>query len=156
MSIKIITDSTADLTPELAKKFGITVIPAYLRVGETVYRDKEDLGITYNGRLNTHCKRVWEGYAPSSPIGYYRRQLLYEVTIYDDQSNVMSNWIDTPITHCISPHPDDLNSAVIGLAYGSPQTWEILPTLRYGDLVCAEIGRSGLLSYFIPAPSEGS
>jgi len=123
---------------------------------ETVYRDVADLGITYNSRLNTHCKRVWEGYAPSSPIGYFRRQLLYEVTIYDDQGNVMSNWIDAPVTHCISPHPDDLNAAVVGLAYGSPQTWEILPTLRYGDLVCAEIGRSGLLSYFIPAPSEGA
>ena len=40
MSIKIITDSTADLPSELAKEFGITVIPAYLRFGEVVYRDR--------------------------------------------------------------------------------------------------------------------
>jgi len=40
MSIKIITDSTADLPSALAKEFGITVIPAYLRLGEVVYRDR--------------------------------------------------------------------------------------------------------------------
>ncbi len=123
---------------------------------DTVYRDKDDLGITYNGRLDVHCKRVWEGYAPASPLNYDRRQLLYEVTIYDDRGHVMSNWLDQPITHCISPNPEDMDTAVIGLAYGAPQTWEILPTLRYGNLVCAEIGRSGLLSYFIPDTGEAS
>ncbi len=40
MNIKIITDSTADLPAELAKEFGIKVVPAYLRFGDTVYRDR--------------------------------------------------------------------------------------------------------------------
>ncbi len=40
MNIKIITDSTADLPGELAKDFGIKVVPAYLRFGDTVYRDR--------------------------------------------------------------------------------------------------------------------
>jgi DegV family protein with EDD domain len=40
MIIKIITDSTADLPSELAKESGITVVPAYLRFGEVVYRDR--------------------------------------------------------------------------------------------------------------------
>ena len=40
MKIRIITDSTADLPPELTKKFGITVVPAYLRFSEVVYRDR--------------------------------------------------------------------------------------------------------------------
>jgi hypothetical protein len=137
-----------------ASQANLNIMQRYNEGGcDTVFRDVDDLNITYGGRLNTHCKLVWLGYAPTSPLGYARRQLLYEVTIYNDQGFVESNWIDAPITHCISPHPDDLNAAVIGLAYGSPQTWEILPSLRYGDLICAEIGRSGLISYFVPTPS---
>jgi DegV family protein with EDD domain len=43
MTIKIVTDSTADLSPELIKKFGITVVPLYVRFGKDVYRDREEI-----------------------------------------------------------------------------------------------------------------
>ncbi len=41
--ICVITDSTADLPPETAQKYGITVIPIYVRFGEHVYQDGVDL-----------------------------------------------------------------------------------------------------------------
>jgi DegV family protein with EDD domain len=41
--ICIITDSTADLPPEIAIKYGITVVPIYVRFGEHVYQDGVDL-----------------------------------------------------------------------------------------------------------------
>ncbi len=44
MKIKIVTDSTADLTPQLASELGITVVPAYIRFGNEVYRDRVDIG----------------------------------------------------------------------------------------------------------------
>ena len=43
MTIKIVTDSTADLPPQLAKELGITVVPVYLRFGDEVYRDVVDI-----------------------------------------------------------------------------------------------------------------
>ena len=43
MTIKIVTDSTADLPPQLAKELGITVVPVYLRFGDEVYRDRVDI-----------------------------------------------------------------------------------------------------------------
>jgi len=43
MTIKIVTDSTADLSPELIKKFGITVVPLYVCFGKDVYRDREEI-----------------------------------------------------------------------------------------------------------------
>jgi hypothetical protein len=119
---------------------------------DTLYRDVADLGITYQDTVTVICKRLWEGYAPPSPSGYFRRQLLYEITIYDTQGRVITNWLPNKITHCIAPDPNDVNEAVVGFAYGVPQQWEIRPTLRYGNLVCADVGRSGLLSYFIPSP----
>ena len=43
MTIKIVTDSTADLPPQLAKELGITVVPVYVRFGDKVYRDRVDV-----------------------------------------------------------------------------------------------------------------
>ncbi len=41
--IRVITDSTADLTPSLIERYDLAVIPLYVRFGETVYRDGIDL-----------------------------------------------------------------------------------------------------------------
>lgn len=43
MSIKIVTDSTSDISPEVAHASGITVVPIYVRFGDEVYRDGVDL-----------------------------------------------------------------------------------------------------------------
>ena len=43
MSVKIITDSTSDISPEVAQALGITVVPAYVQFGNEVYRDGVDI-----------------------------------------------------------------------------------------------------------------
>lgn len=43
MTVKIVTDSTADLPVQLAQELGITVVPVYLRFGDKVYRDGVDI-----------------------------------------------------------------------------------------------------------------
>ncbi len=43
MTVKIVTDSTSDLTPEIASELGITIIPLYVHFGTEVYRDGVDL-----------------------------------------------------------------------------------------------------------------
>ena len=43
MTIKVVTDSSADLPPQLAEELGITVVPLYVRFGEEVYRDRVDI-----------------------------------------------------------------------------------------------------------------
>jgi DegV family protein with EDD domain len=43
MNIKIVTDSTSDISQELAQSLGITVVPIYIRFGDKVYRDGVDL-----------------------------------------------------------------------------------------------------------------
>jgi len=43
MEIKIVTDSTADLPPRLAEELGIIVVPAYVKFGRKVYRDRVDI-----------------------------------------------------------------------------------------------------------------
>jgi DegV family protein with EDD domain len=43
MTIRIVTDSTCDLPPEVAAELGITVIPDYINVGEESFLDGVDL-----------------------------------------------------------------------------------------------------------------
>jgi len=44
MTVKVVTDSTSDLSPKVAQELGITVVPVYVRFGEKVYRDGVDIG----------------------------------------------------------------------------------------------------------------
>jgi DegV family protein with EDD domain len=43
MTVKIVTDSSADLPEEVVKALGITVVPLYVRFGDEVYRDRVDI-----------------------------------------------------------------------------------------------------------------
>ncbi len=43
MAVKILTDSLSDITSDLAKELGITVVPVYVRFGEEVYRDRIEI-----------------------------------------------------------------------------------------------------------------
>ncbi len=40
MAVKIITDSLSDITGDLTKELGITVVPLYVRFGEDIYQDR--------------------------------------------------------------------------------------------------------------------
>ena len=43
MTVRVFTDSTADLPSDFVKEFNITVVPAYTRFGEEVFKDGEDI-----------------------------------------------------------------------------------------------------------------
>lgn len=43
MTVRIVTDSTADISLEKAAELGISIVPVYVRFGEEVYRDLYDI-----------------------------------------------------------------------------------------------------------------
>lgn len=43
MAIRVVTDSSADLPPELARRFDITVVPCYVMLGDKSHRDGLDI-----------------------------------------------------------------------------------------------------------------
>ncbi len=43
MTVRLVTDSVADLPPQVAEELGITVVPLNVRFGDEVYRDGVDL-----------------------------------------------------------------------------------------------------------------
>ena len=43
MVVRVVTDTVADLPPQVAQELGITVVPLNVRFGTEVYRDGIDL-----------------------------------------------------------------------------------------------------------------
>ena len=43
MTVKIVTDSLSDITDDMARELGVTVVPLYVRFGKEVYRDRVEM-----------------------------------------------------------------------------------------------------------------
>jgi len=43
MPVRVVTDSSSDLPPQVTQELGITIVPLYLRFGDKVYRDGVDI-----------------------------------------------------------------------------------------------------------------
>jgi DegV family protein with EDD domain len=43
MTVKIVTDTLADISFDLAKQLGVTVVPLYVRFGEEIYKDRVEI-----------------------------------------------------------------------------------------------------------------
>lgn len=141
-------------TPSGGSGVDMSVMRPYNEIAcAAVLKDYADINISLQGRVSTHCSTDWVQYAPSAPSGYAVRGQTYEIAMYDDLGRPVSDFLNAKITHCLRPAAEDLNRAVIGYAYGSPRQWNIRPTLRFGDFVCAEIGQGGYLAYFVPTGS---
>lgn len=120
----------------------------------TLFKDESDVTVTFGNTLSTTCQEFPSWHAPAAPTGYTRRtnarNIVYDLAIYTDKGEIITSELPYPITHCVTPALEEQESAVIGIAYGAPRRWELLPSERFGNLVCAEIKRGGSLSYFTP------
>ena len=73
MVVKIVTDSTSDISPETAAGLGITVVPVYVRFGDESYRDGVDIShdIFYEKLLSSHVPPSTSQPAPHDFAGAY-------------------------------------------------------------------------------------
>lgn len=111
--------------------------------------DSGDVLVTYQDGIDLDCKVVNDAFQPAEPANYRQRGVLYDIYAFGLDAGGTSPY-PYPITHCITPTQAQLDNAVLGLAYGAPRTWQILPTVRFGTTICAEISYSGFLSVFVP------
>lgn len=70
MTVRIVTDSTADLPSEVAKDLGITVVPLYVRFGNEIFRDGIDLAVEDFYKRLTKSPAIPTTTAPS-PADFY-------------------------------------------------------------------------------------
>ncbi|MBM4446113.1 MAG: DegV family protein [Chloroflexi bacterium] len=65
MAVKVVTDSTSDLTPETADELGITVVPLNVHFGTEAYRDGIDLTTEDFYLKLSHCRDLPTTSAPA-------------------------------------------------------------------------------------------
>jgi hypothetical protein len=128
-------------------RVNIGVMVGYSPVCTDLYYDREDIVVTYRSNLAMHCNLDRPEFQPPSPTGFSRRGVVYNIYTFG-ASQVEQ--LPHAVTHCMRPPSSDIERALIGVAYGVPRQWHILPTVRYGELICAEIEYAGVLSYFVP------
>ena len=74
LTVKIVTDSTADLPPQLARELGITVVPVYVRFGDEIYRDRVDISEDefYHKLLHGHIHPTTTQPTPKDFVDVYK------------------------------------------------------------------------------------
>ena len=71
MTVKIVTDSTADISGELARTLGIEVVPVYVKFGDEVYRDGVDISADgFYRKLTTSF--VYPVTSPPRPADFFK------------------------------------------------------------------------------------
>jgi hypothetical protein len=139
----------------------LSTLISYPTCGEILY-DPNDIAITGSSAFNLNCRTdipqdgpglFWNFERVEAGIDSFERHgRLYDITGFGNYvaPNGQNTELVVPVTHCMTPEAIHLDTAVLAVAYGAPQRWEIMPTARYGNLVCAELKHVGMLSYFTP------
>ena len=140
------TPTTGTQTPNGNGSVNMGVMAIYSGC-PAVSHDTADEFISYGNAIDIFCNTVplWQN--PPVPGGYTFKGNLYDVYAFKDHGNVEKDF-RLAITHCITPAPEDIDHAVIGVAYGDPRQWHILTTERFDNAICAEVWHGGNLAYF--------
>lgn len=126
--------------------------------------DPEDIAITSRASFTVHCGVASEFEAPTEivhPDGHFldlqRAGHLYKLEAQIPQAQLVHgavNVMPVAVTHCIQIQAGHLEQAVIAEARGIPERWHALPSVRFEDVVCAEITTASYLSYFLPRGAD--
>jgi hypothetical protein len=139
--------ATADTVAQITGSSTTNLAPLQSYPFCPVLIDTDDVTITLSQKVAFYCSVTDNTMAPATPVGFERRGFLFDIFVFGETPSATK--LPKPVTHCIRPAPEDLNTAVLGVAFGTPRQWQILPSQRYGDAVCAELAEVGFLAYFV-------
>ena len=140
-----------------------TSLVVYEYCGELLY-DPDDIDISGAARFTISCGVIQEFDAPTNvaqPSGeildVQRAGHLFKLEAQiqaEQQVEGATNTLPVPVTHCMRIIPRDLERAIIAEARGIPERWFVLPSVRFGNIVCAEVTTASLLAYFLPRDDD--
>jgi len=147
-----------------------SVMQVYEDCNQVLY-DPADNSISYDLSFPLSCRVVHGFEAPhriTDPTGQMldvqRGSQLYKIEAWLRQEQLVEGRVSqlpVRVTHCLRVPPEDLDRAVIGEVREHEtvgDTWYILPSVRFNDLICAEVSVAHYISYFVPravdAPPE--
>ncbi len=132
--------------------------------------DPEDIEISAGSSFTLDCIVTDEFHAPS-PLAQPQNQnlellrigALYKLSaVIPPEQHVAGavNTLPVPVTHCMSVAEGDLERAVLGEIRAQaepnpePEKWHILPSVRFNDIICAEVTVANYLAYFVPETED--
>ena len=65
MRVKVVTDSSCDIPPEIARELSITIVPLYIQIGGKTYLDGVDIDVDKVYHELIHCQEVPKTSVPS-------------------------------------------------------------------------------------------
>ncbi len=146
-----------------------SIMRPYANCGSLLF-DPEDIEISAGSSFTLDCVVTNEFHAPS-PLAQPRNQnleLLRIGSLFKLSADIPPeqhtpgavSTLPVPVTHCMRVAEGDLERAVLGEIRAQsapnpgPEKWHILPTVRFNDLICAEVTVANYLAYFIPETAE--
>ena len=143
-----------------------SILQLYEHCGLLLF-DPEDISISRELSFPLECRVAPEIEAPTEVTNPHGQELdmqraghLYKLSaILRDDQVVPGRYSQLPVrvTHCMRIAPGDLERAVLGEVRESEMwgdRWFILPTVRFDDIVCAEVSVAHYISYFLPRTEE--
>ena len=140
-----------------------TIMNTYDYCGDLLY-DPDDITISGEASFTIVCGVASEFEAPTNvaqPSGelldVQRAGHLYKLIANippEQHVHGATNVLPVSVTHCIRIQPGDLGTAIIAETRGIPERWYVLPSVRFGDLVCVELTTASYLSYFLPRTDD--
>lgn len=129
--IKLVTDSTCDLSNQLIEKYDINVIPLYVNFGEKTYKDGVDINVSEMYRMVDDFGKLPKTAAPSPGIfeEVFKSTLLEcDDVIYlgigskfsasFNSALIAKNMIDSPHIHCVDSQNLSSGSGLLLLKAG--------------------------------------
>ena len=146
-----------------------SIMRTYDNCGSLLY-DPADIEISAGSSFTLDCY-VEDGFHAPSPVAQPHDQelnlqrmgtlykLFAQIPAGQQQSRAVST-LPVRVTHCLRVPAADLERAVIGEVRAQvepgpgPERWVILPSVRFNDIVCAEVTVANYISYFVPETAE--
>ena len=146
-----------------------SIMRTYDNCGSLLY-DPADIEISAGSSFTLDCY-VEDGFHAPSPVAQPHDQqlnlqrfgplykLFAQIPSGQQQSHAVST-LPVRVTHCLRVPAEDLERAVIGEVRAQlepapgPERWVILPSVRFNDIVCAEVTVANYISYFVPETAE--
>lgn len=146
-----------------------SIMRRYDNCSELLY-DPADIEISAGSAFSVDCVVQGEFHAPAAlaqPQGQelfmQRKGSLFKLSAQippDLRKGGAVSTLPVPVTHCMRVPAGDLERAVIGEVRAQfqpkpePEKWVILPSVRFNDLVCAEVTVANYIAYFVPETAE--
>ena len=140
-----------------------TILQEYERCRGLLF-DPDDINISGKATFTIDCEVTAEFDAPTNvaqPSGeildVQRAGHLYKLLPHIQEEEHVKGAIGTfpvPVTHCIRIQAIDLERAIIAEARDIPERWFVLPSVRFNDIVCAEVTHGSYLAYFLPRTDD--